>query len=395
MEEREQGEPVVRLNLFDLLILMVRWRKVLIVNFLLVVAVAVVIALTLPVWYSATTIILPPSGGSGSLPSFLSKDLVGVASSFGLDVPTDDIYQTVLSSRTLKERIVQRFNLREVYKMDSTAYPEDLIAAFEGHLNITTRDDQAIEIAVEDQSPERAAAIANACVEELDRLYRDITSETARNNRIFISRRLQEVNDSMAVLQDSLMVFQQSSNAISIPDQVMAIINTAGDLKAEQLSAEVQLQVLENSFGANHPMIMQLETTSAQLEKKYDDLINGSEGGLFIGMKDFPELTRRYADIVRRIRIQNALQEFIYPQFENAKLQEERETANVQVLDKARVPNRKSRPPRRMIVMVSAIASVLATLILVLLFEYWRSLPVKNKSEWEKVQRIKRAFRGK
>ena len=190
MEAREQGDPVVRLNLFDLLILMVRWRKVFIVNFLLVVILAVIIALTLPVWYSATSIILPPSGGSSSLPSFLSKDLVGVASSFGLDMPTDDIYQTVLSSRTIKERIVERFNLCDVYEMDSTAFPEDVIAAFEGHLNISTRDDQAIEIIVEDQSPERAAAMANACVEELDRLYRDITSETARNNRIFIPIRL-------------------------------------------------------------------------------------------------------------------------------------------------------------------------------------------------------------
>lgn len=391
----KENEPAVRLNLYDLLILMVRWRYLLIVNFILVVTVAVIVALTLPVWYSARTTILPPSGGSGGMPSFLPKDLVGVATSFGLDVPTDEIYQTVLSSRTLKERIIDRFNLREVYEMDEEVFPEDVVEAFESHMTVETRKDQAISITVEDRSPKLAADMANACVEELDRLYSDITSETARKNRTFIGRRLQRVNDSLAILQDSLMAFQQESNAISLPDQVMAIIKASSDIKAEQLATEVELEVLRNSFGSDHPLVNQLQTTCNQLQDKYYEMISGAEGGLLIDMQDLPEISRRYADIVRQVRIQNALIEYIYPQYENARIQEERETANVQILDKAREPNKKSRPSRRLIVMIAAVASILATLVLVLVFEYWRLLPDKNIEDWEKVQRIKRALWGK
>lgn len=389
----KEQEPVAWLNLYDLIILLVKWRKLFIFNFLVVVIIAVVVALTLPVWYSANTIILPPSGSSGGLPSFLPAELYGVATSFGLETPSDEVFQTILSSRTIKERIIERFNLREVYEMDENVFPEDLLAAFEGHYGIETRDDGSIVVIFEDRSPERAAEIANACVEELDRLYRDIMSETARNNRIYIGRRLQQVNDSLAFLQDTLIYFQKSTNAVAIPEQVAATIEAAAKLKAEQIATEVEMQVVLNSFNRNHPYVAQLEATSRELGDKYDRLVRGSEDEMLLGLKEIPELSRRYMDIIRQVRIQNNLLEFIYPQYERARIQEERESANVQVLDGARVPMRKSRPPRRVMVMVAAVASFIATLVLVLLIEYWRTLPERNKEDWSKVQEIFRFFK--
>lgn len=385
-------ESVARLNLFDLLLLFVKWRLLFAVNFFLAVIVAVIVALTLPVWYSSSATLLPPSGGGGGLPSFLPSDLKGVAANFGLDVPTDEIYQTILSSRSLKEAICLRFNLKEVYEMSDELFLEDVIEAFKGHFTIVTRKDNSIVITVEDRDPDRAAEMANACIEELDRLYRNITSESARKNRIYIGKRLDRINDSLAVLQDSIVAFQRFTNAISIPDQTMAMINAASDIKAQQIAIDVRLDVMRNNLGPNHPLVSQLRSTSDELGSQYEQMINGSEGGLFISLQELPSLGRQYADFLRKMRIQSSLLEFVYPQYESAKIKEERETANVQILDRGVVPNYKSRPPRKLIVLITGAVSIIITLVIVLVLEYMRSLSERNQEDWRKVQEITRTF---
>jgi uncharacterized protein involved in exopolysaccharide biosynthesis len=389
-------EPVAALNFYDLLILIAEWRKLFIVNFLLVVSLSAIISLILPVWYSAKTVILPPSGsGGGGLPSFLSKDLVGVASSFGLELPTEDIYQTILESRTLKERIITRFDLRKVYKVPKKAYPEDLLKVFDERYTVKTREDQSIEVYIEDRDPVRAAEMANACIEELDRLYREITSLSARNNRTYIGKRLAEINDTLATLQDSLIKFQREYRAFSLPDQIAGMIQAAANVKAEQMAIDLQLSSLNSALGERHPQVVQLKQQSRELRDQYHSILQGEEGDLFLSLSKLPDIGRAYADIYREIRIQTSLLEFVYPQFESAKIQEERETANVQILDRATPPYKKYRPPRRLIVMLAGAASIIFTLVFVLLARYWSGLPSKNHEDWSKIQQIRKKLTGK
>ncbi|NQT33737.1 hypothetical protein HQ587_01000 [bacterium] len=389
----KENEPVIRLNVLDLLLLITKWRKLFIINFLLVAIAAVVIAFLLPKWYSATTVLLSPGGGMGGLPSFLPSELKGVAMSFGMEMASEEIYQTILGSRTLKEHIIERFGLRKVYKMTEKAFPEDVIDAFNEHLFVETLDDGSIAVTVEDRNPELAAEMANACVEELDRIYSKITRETASSNKKFIGRRLEQVNASLTTLQDSIMRFQQDTRAISIPEQVQVMISTAADLKAEMLANEIKLEVMRSSLGVEHPAVTQLVVANRELTRNYNRVFSGSEGGLFLGFSQLPEITREYAELMREMKIQSTLLEYIYPQYENARIQEQRETANVQVLDPARVPNKKSRPPRKMIVIISTFMSVFVTLVVVLLFEYWNTLPARNQEDWKKIRKITGFFR--
>ncbi len=390
MSEKEQ---VFSLNFYDLLILLARWRKLFIINFIVVAIIASIITFMLPVWYISTTVILPPAGGGGGLPSFLSKDLAGVAANFGLEMPTENIYQSILSSRTLKERVIERFHLRDVYKMKADTKPEDLLKVFDAYYDINTREDMAIEVSFMAKDTLLAANVANACVAELDNYYREITGKSARTNRIFIGRRLQQINDTLDMLQDSIASFQKTHNAISVSDQTSAMISAAAALKAEQISSEIQLQLLRSTMGENHPEVMILQRSSEEIERRYTGLLNGSEGELFIALNQLPDIAKTYAEIVRQQKIQAALLEFVYPQFENARIQEARETSNVQILDYARVPQKKIKPARRLIVMIAGAASILVTMILILLIEYWHALPGKNQGDWTKIQELKLLLR--
>jgi len=386
-------EQVVRLNLYDFLLLVTRWWKLFLFNFIAAGLISSAVVMSLPVWYKATTVILPPGGGGSNLPSFLSQDLAGIASSFGLDVPTGEIYQTVLTSRTVAERLIERFHLRDTYKVLADTKPEDVLRIFAQRMIVTTREDQAIEISYEDLDPELAARVANGAVEELDNVYRAITSKSAHNNRVFIGKRLTEINDSMRILQDSLIAFQRENKLISITDQVQAMITAAAQLKAEQISNDIQLGIMRNSYGPKHPMVSQFEVKSREMGKTFNSLLEGKEGDLFMAMQDIPEAGRKYADLIRHIRIQSTVLEFVYPQYENARISEERETANVQILDHARVPRQKSKPPRTLIVLVTCGITVFATLGSILLLEYWRVLPEKNARDYEKLRQVMANFK--
>jgi len=383
-----QEESVARVNFYDLMLLLTKWWKLFVINFVLAAAASVIAVFSLPVWYQASTIILPPAGGGGGLPSFLSQDIAGIAASFGLETPTVEIYQTILQSRSLKEKLIEKFNIRKVYKVAPGTFPEDLMRAFEKNMSVITREDQSIVVSFYDKDPERAANLANAAVDELDRLYGEITSNSAHLNRVFIGERLQEVKDSISVLQDSLIGFQRRWGLVSLSDQVTAMITAAADLKAQQLANDIQMNVIKEVYGVNHPKVVELRRTSEEMGRRFRAVLDGSQSELFFALDSLPVLTREYADIMREIRVQSSLLEFIYPQFESARISETRERANVQVLDHAQKPNKKAKPPRRLIVMVACGLSILASILIVLGLEYWRRLPEANPNDYDKIRRI-------
>ncbi len=378
-------EPIVKLNVYDLLHILVRWRKLFIMNFVLAAIISSIVALTLPVLYTATTVVLLPAGSGMALPSFLSKNLAGMASSFGLDTQSEGIYYSILASRTIKERLIEKFDLRNVYEMTDEHYVEDLLDAFDAIMSVSAREDDAIVISFDDQEPERAKALANACTAELDEIYRELTSEMAHKNRVFIEQRLNEANDSLAAIQDELRYFQKASGAISLPEQLQAMIKSAAELKAEQIANDIQLEVMRGSLSKNHPMIAQLSATSRQMQSKYDNMISGKESELFVNLQDVPALSQQFADIYRKIKIQATLIEFLYPQYESARIQEQKESGNVQVIDRARLPERKTRPVRKMIVILSCLATLAVTLLLVLLIDYLKQLPQRNAEDYRKL----------
>jgi uncharacterized protein involved in exopolysaccharide biosynthesis len=388
----KDNESEVRLNVLDLLVLVAKWRKLFIVNFLLVAVVASIVSLLLPKWYSATAVILPPKS-SGGIPSFLTSDLVNVAMDFGLDTPGKDIYQTILGSRTIRERLIKRFNIREKWEISEEALTEDVIEALNGHMSVTELDNKSIAVTIIDKDPEFTAELANGCVEELDKYLRDITSEAASRNRIFIESRLNQIEDSLTILQDSLMHFKEITKAVSITDQIAAMLEVTSKIEAQILSNDIKLEVLHSSLGSEHPAVSQLMITNQLLQKKFDNIVSGDDNGLFFGLSQLPELSRDYANFLRSLGIQTKLFEYVFPQYENARIQEKRETANVQVLDNARVPERKFKPQRKKIVVISCLVSLIVTLIAVLLIEYFQSIKYKNKDDWGKIQEIVKTVR--
>jgi uncharacterized protein involved in exopolysaccharide biosynthesis len=80
-----------------------------------------------------------------------------------------------------------------------------------------------------------------------------------------------------------------------------------------------------------------------------------------------PEAGLEYVRRLRDVKYYETVFELLAKQFEIAKIDEARDTSIVQVLDRAIEPERKSRPQRTRIVIVTAVLAFLAAILLALL----------------------------
>lgn len=323
------------------------------------------IAFLLPKQYTATTRLMPPDYNSTAtlatgLPSlFMGGDIggasaMGVASQLlGLNSP-GELLVGVLGSTTVQDRIIASFGLMKLF---SARYPEDARKKLESITEIKPdRKTGIISISVEDKDPRRAAAIAQAYVEELDRLLAQVNTSAAHRERVFIEDRLNGVKKELDVAATEFSEFASKNSAFNIPEQTRAMVEAAAALQAQLIAAESELKGLLQIYTDQNVRIRAVKARIAELQRQLEkfggkDVTPTKEAGLASGqlypsMRQLPLLGVKYMDLYRRTRINEEVFELLTKQYELAKVQEARGIPSVQVLDPALVPQKKSSPRR-------------------------------------------------
>jgi len=144
------------------------------------------VALLLPKVYSATALVLPPQQDQG-LMGMMMGQMGGVASLagdlLGKGSPAD-VYVTILSSNAVSDTMIDRFKLMDVY---DDQYRMEAYKDLDKNVDISAgKKDGVISITVEDEDPQRAADLANAYVDTLDKLAIKYSSSNATENRAFL-----------------------------------------------------------------------------------------------------------------------------------------------------------------------------------------------------------------
>jgi hypothetical protein len=85
-----------------------------------------------------------------------------------------------------------------------------------------------------------------------------------------------------------------------------------------------------------------------------------------------PLLGAKYSDYYRRAKIQETVFELLTEQFELAKVEEAKETPSVKVLDPATIPERKSFPPRLLIMFLGTALALSLAVFCVLGSNQWQ-----------------------
>jgi uncharacterized protein involved in exopolysaccharide biosynthesis len=334
---------------------------------------SIVLALLIPNRYQSVARLMPPDNQSSSGLAMAASALAGQASGLagmagdllGLK-STSDLFVGILGSRTVADQLIRKFNLRKVY---GARRVEDARKALAAHTNTSVdRKSQIITITVTDKNPQRAEAMAQAYVEELNRLVADVSTSAARRERIFLEGRLQAVNQDLETAEKEFSQFASKNTAIDIKEQGKAMVDAAATLQGEFIAARSELEGLRQIYTNNNVRVRATEARVAELESQLEKLGGKGESTslvyaakndpLYPSIRKLPLLGVTYADLYRKTKVEEALLETLTQEYELAKVQEAKEIPTVKVLDPPNLPDKKSFPPRTLIVLLGTMLAL-------------------------------------
>ena len=330
---------------------------------------SVVISLTMPNWYRASARLLMPEGGAG-LSSALLRNLPSAASALLGGGGGGDFmrYLTILTSRSVMSAAVDSFDLVTVYERQGSRAPfDDTIDDLRDHAEFEIDlEYQFLSVSVSDKDPERAADLANFFVRQLNETNSRLAAATAANYRAYVEKRYLESLAAMDTLLNQSQRFQQEYGIYDLPSQTESFFRQVGEMRAQAVAAEIQAEVARNRLGPENPQVANLNELARAANAKYDAALRGSERLMPVAQNDVPTVARTYASLEMERMIQVAILEILGPMYEQARLQEEKESEAVQVVDYAVTPVLKARPKRSIIVIMTTLSVFLLTIVYLL-----------------------------
>ncbi len=383
-------------NLWLFLEMIARRRGLIFSLVILATAVAVVISLLLPKWYTASALLLPPPDDSvrGGLADLTEVNLfTGGVRPPGLVTP-NDVYARMLNSRRIYDKIIDRFDLRERYGVTGATGVRD---ALREHVGVRVTDEGLLSIEVEDQDPRMAADLATAFVEELVELNRELLSTSARENREFVEARLDEVRLQLDNARRALEQFQLENRTVNLDEQTRLAINQAVDLKVAQANLEVEINMREQTLGKHHPDLVEkqqrLELVNAQLERL--EWGGGDDSSFFsLPLSAVPGLRGQYESLYARVRVNESLYETLLELNEQARIQEQEDSPTIAVLDWPSVPDLRSRPRRSIIVLGTFVFALFFAIVLAGWLEFVRRMKENQEEDYRRLLYFANAFFG-
>jgi uncharacterized protein involved in exopolysaccharide biosynthesis len=339
-------------------------------------AASVVISLLLSNWYLAETrLLIPGQTSSGLLSGVISGRLGSSASSLLGGLVSDYQQQlAVLDSRTLKQSVVEEFDLIEVYDLaDSDAPMKYAIEELEGNVEFVVDNEyNYLSVQVYDKDPQRAADMANFFVSELNRIGIDLSTQTAREYRRTVARRYQSFEDSLAAVMLATQILQEETGVLDLPTQGAAFAEALAEWRTQIWVSELELDNLRFLYGDSHSQTRAAQRAVDQAWQSYNQALEGQERVMPIAQDILPEVAHRFVELQTEALILGTLLEFTRPVLEEAILEEERASESVQVLDPAIPPVEKARPWRAAICVISTFSGFLLSVLYVLVSSWWK-----------------------
>jgi uncharacterized protein involved in exopolysaccharide biosynthesis len=391
--------------------------------------VSTLVAFLIPKSYTSTTQLMPPdpqsTSGMAMMAAMAAKaggGLAGVAGDLLGLKSSGALFIGVLRSQTSQDRLIQQFDLRRVY---GTRLIVDARTRLDENTSISEdRKSGIITISVTDHNPQRAAALANAYVDQLNSLVAELSTSSAHRERVFLEERLKVAKQDLDDAVNQLAQFSSKNNTLDIQQEGKAMLDAAGTIAGELIAAQSQLEGLRQIYTDQNARVLSLKARVAELRRQLEKLggtqsnprkntqastlaknrPNKSSPGQFADpstgqaadppgptvdaiadpstakaggglpyptIKSLPLLGAKYADHYRRAKIQETVYELLTEQYELAKVQEAKETPSVKVLDPGRIPEKKSFPPRLVIMFLGTFLACAVSMVWVLGSARW------------------------
>ena len=384
-------------DILDHLAALYAGRRVIVGGTLALCALAGALSFLVPEEFEATAQILPPKEQKQG---FGFSDLLSA-----LPIPTlrlgekgtpADIFIATLKSRRTRLQMVEEFDLLQRYEVETRTDAVEILMA---KTTVDKTEEGTIQISVLDRNPQTAAEMANRYIELLDLTNKEISRKTASERLGFIRQLLEEEDDKLEGKMEKLEQFQSEYNAISIQDQARAVIREAARMQSEAWELEIARKGwIQSGLDASHDKVKKLQQEISLRERILVILRDGLEVGdgdlrqedkldleldenLFLPLKQIPGVAQEFASLEKDVLVQTALLQLLLQQEAEALIEAKNTTSTVQILDPAMSPEVKARPQRLLIVFVTGVLSLFASIFYTLGAGYVRDVQHRWREE--------------
>jgi uncharacterized protein involved in exopolysaccharide biosynthesis len=293
-----------------------------------------------PPTYRGEAVLLPPTEEDTG---FSVSTMIRGLNVPGIRIPSrtgpEDVTMAILRSRRIASTLVRRFDLMKVYK----ARREDLaIRKLQRRSSFKLGETGTVIVRVEDRDPKRAADLANAYAEELDRFNREIRMTKGRRTRLFVEQRLKETQVELAHAEDALRQYGEQHHTVALPADQLSAVESAARLFASQATLQVQLGVARQYASDTSEEVRRLQLQLDEVNRLIAAL---------------PDVGLELARLTRTVKIQEQVFALLSAQYEEARITEARDVTTVEVLDPADPPERRIWPRRGLLTALGFVIS--------------------------------------
>jgi capsule polysaccharide export protein KpsE/RkpR len=338
--------------------------------------VTAVLTLMMPNHYEATIQLMPPDSSSLSGSSALmgmAMNVLGsgskgggssMGSSGGFGGAIGDLlgvqkpgalFIQVLSSRTISDHLIDRFDLRKLYGAKTYASARKKLLSM-----VDFKEDKksgTISIAVHDWDKARATAMTQAYIDELNGLLSHLNNSAASREAEFLQGRLVTIHQELESAEKDLSQFSSKNATLDPEDQGKAMLDAASMLQSQLIAAKSELSGLEQIYTGDNVRVRSLRAHIAELEqqlnnfggKDYSGSTKLDANALYPSLRQLPVLGQRYVELYRQVKVDEAVFELLTQAYEMARVEEAKDTPSIKVLDPPKLPEKKSWPPRTLL----------------------------------------------
>lgn len=384
----DEGE----VHLLDYLVILAKHSRMIIIASAAVTVLTYFYLFCAPNSYKATARLLPPQQNltlSAQLLDSLGArvspgagagggGMGGMAASLlGLKSP-GDLYVAMMTSNTVLEHVIARFQLMKLYKTKSL---EDASKALRSNTKVNlNKIDGLIGVEVTSTSPKLSAEMADAFIEELDRLLQGLAIQEAKGRSTFLEKERLQASQNLTKAEESVRLFSEKNSVLQIDTQTKGAIEYVARLRAEIDTREVSLQVLRQQATPFNYDMVRVETEIKGLKEKLrsaESQLENCVSNVCMPTSKAPGLGLEYLRLFREAKFQESLYQMFTRLVEVARLDMVRDVAVVQVLDSAMPPERRSNK-RLLPALLAGIYTFFIMIFIAVGQEYWQQSIVKD-----------------
>ncbi len=367
------------LDIFAAILLLRAHRVRIVVSALVALCLMAVYTFEVTPRFSATaTVIIPQKNTSAAglaLQAAAGLDLVGGG---------NEIFEDILKSRTVAERLIAQFQLKQHYKTPTMELTEKILTS---RTLTTSSKEGLLAISVQDEDPKMAAALANGYVTQLDAVNRQLAIGEAAQQRRYFEQEMIKEKDHLADAEVALKLSEEKTGVVEPTMQVQASISAVETTRAQLRARQVQLGALLQSETSQNPDVIRVRGEIASIEAQLQalQLQGGPEAGTPTAKN--PERVLIYVRNLREVKFHEALFELLSREYATAKEQESKDISAVEILDPAIPADHKTWPPRRLYCLGALLFGALGAVAYTFLEKVVRTIILnpENKARYREV----------